>query len=421
MKEEFLQNCFKDMLISVKEINDSFETMQQAHKRLCDMIILALGYCQGQAQAQYYANSPPATPPIIEQKEEQVSGFLEFTEKEILKMSKEFRKIFRTNGKIAHVRKKSNGVYEIRCMIAGVNYQASSKKLEDAKAKFISLFTEEKDKIKEPKEKRSEFLKDLIYEWLDVIKKPRIKLGTLKDYYIYVDNHIAPKFGTWNVKDIDTITIQKFINGYGETRTAQRVYEVMNDFFTYMDNVNLIEKSPMRPISKPLHITEEKKPLTKREEKEFIDRLNRENHSYKYIYILILYTGLRRSEVKSAVIDENWITVKCAKQRRGMPDKYRKIPISPMLRKYLPLGEMPQVGDDQLSKVFRSLCPAHNLHELRHTFNTRARECGVPKELVQKWCGHKAQKEDVNESVYMHYSDEYQLKEIKKIDYSYEF
>lgn len=416
MEEDFLKNCFKDILISAQEISASVENIAKANKRLYEMVVLAMGYCEGKNYAQKFANSPPLIAKIIENKEMQDSGFLEFTEKEILKMSKNFRKIFKANGKIAHVRKKNNGVYEIRCMIEGVNYQAASKNLEKAKQKFIKLFSSDN---KPEKPKRPEDFNNLIYEWLDIVKKPKVKKVTLDDYYIYVNNHIVPRFGTSNVRDIDTIAIQKFINEYGETRTAQRIYEVMNDFFNYIDNVNLVEKSPMRPISKPIHIAEEKQPLTKQEEKEFINLLIKQNHPYKNMFIISLYTGLRRSEIKTAIIDKDWITVECAKQRRGQPVKFRKIPISPMLRKFMPMGEMPDISDDALTRSFKKLCPNHNLHELRHTFNTRARECGVPKELVQKWCGHKPQKKDVNESVYMHYSDEYQLAQIKKVDYTY--
>ena len=45
------------------------------------------------------------------------SAPLFFTEKEISKMPKQFRKLFKTNKVRAHVRKRSDGLYEIRCMI----------------------------------------------------------------------------------------------------------------------------------------------------------------------------------------------------------------------------------------------------------------------------------------------------------------
>lgn len=433
--DEFLKEC-------LTVISSSAQSIQSA-------VVGIVGFFNGRESSRPYNTSQHRPPPLIEEREEQISGFLEFTEKEILKMSKNFREEFRTKGKTAHVRKKSNGVYEIRCMIAGKNYSASSKLLETAKEKFIKLLAagNEPPAAAQPNDakrkskfgnlpavddlifaadeletsKRAEDVDSLIREWLEVIKAPHVKPTTLIDYGYYIKNYISPIFGAMNIKDVTAVMIQRFLNRYGETRTAQRIYEVMNGFFNYAENVDLVIKSPMRPIGKPMHIAEEKKPFTKQEEKLFIDELIRQNHRYKDMFILTLYTGLRRSEIKTAVIDDNWVTVKCAKQRRGHPVIYRKIPISPMLRKYLPLGPVPDVGEDAFTRAFKCICPNHNLHELRHTFNTRARECGVPKELVQKWCGHKPPKKDVNESVYMHYSDEYQLQEIKKVDYDYEF
>ena len=45
------------------------------------------------------------------------SAPLLFTEKEASKMPKQFRKLFQTNKVRAHVRKRADGLYEIRCMI----------------------------------------------------------------------------------------------------------------------------------------------------------------------------------------------------------------------------------------------------------------------------------------------------------------
>ncbi|MDE6868696.1 MAG: hypothetical protein K2J83_06125, partial [Clostridia bacterium] len=71
-------------------------------------------------------------------------GFLKFTEKEILKMPKPFRKIFRIDGNKAHVRKRADGrykcSYEIRYAKKPYNkhpISASGATLEIAKARFI--------------------------------------------------------------------------------------------------------------------------------------------------------------------------------------------------------------------------------------------------------------------------------------------
>lgn len=65
------------------------------------------------------------------------SAPLLFTEKEVSKMPKQFRKLFKTNKVRAHVRKRADGLYEIRCMIDLKPITAVSKYLETAKEKFI--------------------------------------------------------------------------------------------------------------------------------------------------------------------------------------------------------------------------------------------------------------------------------------------
>ena len=50
----------------------------------------------------------------------------------------------------------------------------------------------------------------------------------------------------------------------------------------------------------------------------------------------MMYTGLRRSELSTVVIDDNWISLTTGKQRKGMKEKNRSLPISPMLKRVLP-------------------------------------------------------------------------------------
>jgi len=160
--------------------------------------------------------------------------------------------------------------------------------------------------------------------------------------------------------------------------------------------------------------TEKSTALTIEEERQLLAAL--EGNRYKYIFICILYLGLRRSELKTASFEENFVTVVSAKQRKGRTETVRRIPITPMLRKYMPLGDLPQVRDDTLSAVFKQICPNHHLHELRHTFITRCQECGVPREVVSVWAGHKADN-TMTSNVYTHFSDEYMLSEARKVLY----
>ena len=73
-----------------------------------------------------------------------------------------------------------------------------------------------------------------------------------------------------------------------------------------------------------------------------------------------------------------------------------------------------------IKSTMRRLFPEHHPHELRYTFITRCKECGVNPELVMLWDGHEMD-DDVKTSKvdrgYTDYSNEYQLQEAEKVNY----
>ena len=135
----------------------------------------------------------------------------------------------------------------------------------------------------------------------------------------------------------------------------------------------------------------------------------------------MMYTGLRRSELASAKVSDDWVTVSTAKQRKGKSEKIRRIPISPMLRQVLPLIDteaIVELSGGVLTKRFKELCPDHHLHDLRHTFITRCQECGIQREIVSLWAGHAADS-SITSVVYTHLEqyDGRQLEEMQKFTY----
>ncbi len=61
------------------------------------------------------------------------------------------------------------------------------------------------------------------------------------------------------------------------------------------------------------------------------------------------------------------------------------------------------------------------IHELRYTYITRAKECGVAGEVVMKWVGHEFDVDVKTSRVdrgYTDYSEEFLLKENNKIEYN---
>lgn len=94
-----------------------------------------------------------------------------------------------------------------------------------------------------------------------------------------------------------------------------------------------------------------------------------------------------------------------------------------MLRKVLPyidIEKAKQTNLNTINTMIKRLFPHHHTHELRYTFITRCKECGINHELVMLWDGHSFDK-DVKTSVvdrgYTDYSEKYALSEAAKFEY----
>ncbi len=140
-----------------------------------------------------------------------------------------------------------------------------------------------------------------------------------------------------------------------------------------------------------------------------------------HAFLVLLYAGLRRSELASLkIIDGKWLECETSKERMGKNVVKRKIPFTPKLAAWMhafELEKMREVRPDALTQAFKRLMPAHQLHELRHTFITRCQECGVPREVVSVWAGHAADGTQTS-NVYTHFSREFMKDQAQKVAYN---
>ena len=357
-------------------------------------------------------------------KEEDDKMSNEFTKKEILSMPEKIKKAveekFSTN-----VRKKKNGVYEYRFQHNKKTAYGASKDKKIAKARFlrnlIEVFSEEENTMHATK---SVNFREYASKWLDTVRKPIVKETTYSDYCSMFSVHILPAFGKTDLKSIRQFDLQNYFNKLtadGKERSAEKQLQLLNSMFEYAIDDGIIERNPAKNVRLPYHEQTHGQALTKDEERELIEKsLSADTRSGK-AFVFILYTGLRRSALATVRIDGAFVEVETAKQRAGHNVKKRLIPISPNLSRIFPdlatvLEEIKDLYPNRLSRYFHELFPEHHLHELRHTFITRAQECGIPREVVSVWAGHKADN-TMTSNVYTHFSREYQLKEIEKFDY----
>ncbi|MGN0508385.1 MAG: tyrosine-type recombinase/integrase, partial [Ruminococcus sp.] len=367
---------------------------------------------------------------------------LNFTKKELLKMPSQYRKFFKKEKNIRY--REKTGVYEIRKRIDGVDYFASSKNRNEAVKKFIAklqaktieLAEETKEVQSEnqtesisvlqnvPPQKQSPLFTHVCDRWLE-LRKPQIKSPTYKYYGQLFATNIYPPFIGHRIDEVKQSDVQKLINDYvaqEKYRTATKIYQALKAVFDFAVGEELIERSPMRLLRPPKYEEKNGCALTLSEERELV-RLLAESKcapEIKNALLFLLYTGIRRSELASARIEDGFVSVLCSKTRKGYQEKRRFIPITPMLERWLPgieLDELHTVRPDALTQAMKRLMPNHHLHELRHTFITRAQECGVPREVVSVWAGHAADNTQTS-NVYTHFSREFMLNEAKKVDYN---
>ncbi len=144
-------------------------------------------------------------------------------------------------------------------------------------------------------------------------------------------------------------------------------------------------------------------------------------------FLIILYFGLRRSEVKTLTVGENSLTVVTSKQRLGENEVLRTIPFTPAFKRVLPYVDFEKAKKTNVNTIytaFKRLFPHKHPHELRYTFISRCKECGVNPEVVMLWSGHEEDKDVVSSRVnrrYTVFSQDYLENEAKKVDYKVDF
>lgn len=146
------------------------------------------------------------------------------------------------------------------------------------------------------------------------------------------------------------------------------------------------------------------------------------------VTIILCYTGLRVRELLNNTVDnldlENrmlYIPESLAKNKSSV----RYVPIHedivPIFEKFLSYGNKyicartPRMKM-HYQKYYEYLKERnHTPHDTRHTFITRARECGLDALVIKRIVGHSSK--DITEAVYTHLEKDELLKEISKFNY----
>ena len=357
------------------------------------------------------------------------SGF-KFTKQEIKAMPNYIKKIFIANNYIVNYRITSNGYYEARIRRKNMYIEASGRDFETMRRRFIDRLTSYYDRsdetpqqqIKEVKTADKVLFTDYAEEWLK-IKEQTTKPSTFKEYERSYRVDLAPTFTKHTLSDITRSDLQTYLFGIikeGKHRKAEKLALMLNCIFD-MAAEDYDITSPMKKVVLPNYQSKSGPALTKDEEERLVKYcLTHKDVEGTDALLVLLFFGLRKSELKSLrIIDDKWLECETSKERLGQNVVLRKIPFTPAAKKVVPYIDFEKAKNANLNTVatrMKRLFSNHHPHELRHTFITRCKECGVQSEVVSIWAGHSLSG-TITTTVYTHYSDEFQLKEAEKVNY----
>mgnify|MGYP006049908445 FL=1 len=349
-----------------------------------------------------------------------VSTLIHFTQKEISKMAKTFKKEFIGNGLAAHVLKrdlyKKAVYYIIRYRRNGYEIQVGATTLEEAKEKFLEATKAEnieKYRKKEKRAKKNTFL-FVTQEWLE-FKKDKLNARTHKNYESYCQRYLYPVLGDIDISVIKTIDINGIM-----TKVEGRVYEdlrvVLNSVFKYALASGVITHNPMLLIPFKKAERNNRRAMTEDEVKKMIERLNMDEYSdYKRTFLILLFFGLRPCELEDARFEGNFLIARNAKRKNGKIE-YKKIPICRQAREMLDLNAPVEAlhRTDVLNRIFKRIMEDEEVTQyfLRHTFATVCQQYVRP-DIVDIWMGDSSER--LVGRVYTHFPDKFMIEQMQNV------
>lgn len=278
---------------------------------------------------------------------------------------------------------------------------------------------------------------NLLTEWLEVYQKEHIKARTYSRYQGLITMHIVPMLGERNISELGRREIQEFLTQQkkvGNMRNGERLsatsmnmmLSVLNLAFEYACDMEYIEENPCVRVRRTKSETKKIEAFTVEEQRAIETEISMSDDRRLHGIILCLYAGLRIGELLGLTwndidLDRGVIkitkTVYREKDESGMwqlcvdtpktkaSDRVIPLPeyITNMLRQDYENAKTPYVVENKKGErmsirsyqyIFEKLTERAgvrklNFHALRHTFATRAIECGMDIKTVADIMGHQ--------------------------------
>ena len=191
---------------------------------------------------------------------------------------------------------------------------------------------EAKEKLKELKrlevlkiQTSNQTIENLMETWLETFRQPVLKPQTYdKEESVYLC-HIKPTIGEYQCHHVNSMMLQNLVNDKSRQlghKALSKVFGLLDKFFEYTLNEQMIEKNPMISVSMPKeeHTVQVDNPIYYLEIEE-INRIERVVESqvekaretgkwtnavarYGYIVLFLINTGLRKGEMLALTWDD---------------------------------------------------------------------------------------------------------------------
>ena len=144
-------------------------------------------------------------------------------------------------------------------------------------------------------------------EWLDIWTAEYlndVKPRTLESYTAQVENHIKPALGAVKLETLTTPAIQRFYNRLSKgkdgkaglsPKTVKNIHGILHEALQQACKVGYIRTNPADSCTLPRAEKKEIKPLDSDEIAAFLKAI--QGHQFETVYMVTLFTGLRRGEV----------------------------------------------------------------------------------------------------------------------------